>query len=104
MAKMKSRERKGTTSAYNNSTTRRERVARGSVLPPAPGRVQDAWEGRLRASTRPSGRFKWKPNRAIVSLSRARQNMAYFTDSCIREIRVWRDMTVYSSDKRALDG
>ncbi|MPC16516.1 Muskelin [Portunus trituberculatus] len=42
---MKSRERKGTTSAHNNSMTRRERVARGSVLPPAPGRVQDAWEG-----------------------------------------------------------
>ncbi|MPC72859.1 hypothetical protein E2C01_067173 [Portunus trituberculatus] len=62
---MKSRERKGTMSAHNNSTTRRERVARGSVLPLAPGRVQDAWEGRSRASTRTSRRFKWRPNRAI---------------------------------------
>ncbi|MPC61831.1 hypothetical protein E2C01_055908 [Portunus trituberculatus] len=102
MAKMKSRERKGTTSAHNNSTTRRERVARGSVLPPALERVQDAWEGRSRASTRTSGRFKWRPNRAIASQSHARQNMVYFTDSCICEIRIWRihvrrGMTVYPS-------
>ncbi|MPC49988.1 hypothetical protein E2C01_043806 [Portunus trituberculatus] len=89
MAKMKSRERKGTTSAHN-STTRRERVARGSVLPPAPGGVQDAWEGRSRASTRTSERFKWRPNRAIASQSCARRNMVYFTDSCIREICVRR--------------
>ncbi|MPC92496.1 hypothetical protein E2C01_087586 [Portunus trituberculatus] len=67
------------------------------MLPPAPGRVQDAWEGRSRASTRTSGRFKWRPNLAIASRSCARRNMVYFTDSCIREIRVWRGMTVLES-------
>ncbi|MPC67420.1 hypothetical protein E2C01_061595 [Portunus trituberculatus] len=42
---MKSRECKGTTSAHNNSATRREQVVRGSVLPPPRGESKTLGRG-----------------------------------------------------------
>ncbi|MPC66776.1 3-hydroxy-3-methylglutaryl-coenzyme A reductase [Portunus trituberculatus] len=100
---MKSRERKGTTSAHNNSMTRRERVARGSVLLPALGRVQDAWEGRSPVSTRTSGRFKWRPNRAVASQSRAWRGEIWY----ILLIRVYARFVfgefVFSEEYQGLD-